>query len=329
LNNKNDTSQKSLSEEERLEIIDVLNEKIRKLKSIRNPKFKDLKELLNLKLNLAYFYSSFDEYLVEALNEFISSEEIMQRLNASNQEFAAVKGSIASIYFLLGDFESSAKYYEQALNLADDFNIKEKITSKKGLGLSLIQLNKFEEGVNNLIEAAELCVDINDVDTYMEIITILKIHFRQRNQWDMILELEKKALKILENLDNKREIAYSYIEIGIALSKLQRYKEALANFKKAVNIAIVESDNELIYKGILLVAESYFQLKELDKAREEYLKALSMAAFLNLEEEINKTKIILKALNANDFEIEKAINKGKNERQNLKKNAKYPKRIKT
>jgi len=314
-----------LSEDEKLRLIDELKERIKSLSSITKPNYEELNNLLSLKLNLGYLYSSFDKFLIEALKEFTDAEELMKKLNLDQVEFASLKGSIASIYFILEDYVNSEKFYLQSLDLLDDLHPNEKIIGKKGLGLSRIQLNKTNEGIINLLEAAELCVNQNDIDNYLEIITILKIHFKRNNQWDMILELEKKVLKVLENLNNKIEMAYSYLEIGVALSKLKNYQDALNNFKLAVNIGISENDNELIYKGILMIAETFLQLKEVEKAKDEYLKAISMASFLDLQDEVHKNKIILKLLEIPSDKIDEAIIQGKIEREKIKKN----RRIKT
>ena len=132
--------------------------------------------------------------------------------------------------------------------------------------------------------------------------------------WKTIISLEKKALKILESLNNQIEISYAHIEIGLSYSQLKDYSEALVHFQRCVNAAIESGDNLLIYNGILMVAETLFHLREIDKAKEEYLKALSLITFLDEHDEISKTTLVLLTLGTTNEEIESAKNKGIRER---------------
>ena len=151
----------------------------------------------------------------------------------------------------------------------------------------------------------------------MDIIIILKNLYADRSDWKTIISLEKKALKILESMNNQIEISYAHIEIGLSYSQLKDYNEALIHFQKSVNVAIESGGNMFIYNGILMVAETLFHLREIDKAKEEYLKALSLIAYLDNQDEISKTSLVLLTLGTTKDEIEKAIKKGK-----LEKNAK-------
>jgi tetratricopeptide (TPR) repeat protein len=187
----------------------------------------------------------------------------------------------------------------------------------KGLGLSLLGLKDEKSGIERLLESADLCVEIPDIDNYMDIIIILKNLYADRSDWKTIISLEKKALKILESMNNQIEISYAHIEIGLSYSQLKDYNEAMIHFQKGVNAAIESGGNMLIYNGILMVAETLFHLREIDKAKEEYLKALSLIAYLDNQDEISKTSFVLLTLGTTKDEIEKAIKKGK-----LEKNAK-------
>jgi hypothetical protein len=101
------------------------------------------------------------------------------------------------------------------------------------------------------------------------------------------------------------------MELGIAYANLKEHNHSLKNFKNAVNYAIKSENNFLIYQGIVLVAETLFQLRDIGGAKQEYLQALSMAVYLNLEVEIRKTKMVLLNLGASNQEITEAEDIGR------------------
>jgi tetratricopeptide (TPR) repeat protein len=272
-------------------------------------------------ITLAYLLAEFPVSSSEAISVFLKALEIL-RLSGKNIKTASINGAIASIYYAKKDFQKAVRYYNESLKLFGEIStsintIKERMIGIKGLGLSLLGLKDEKSGIERLLESADLCVEIPDIDNYMDIIIILKNLYADRSDWKTIISLEKKALKILESMNNQIEISYAHIEIGLSYSQLKDYNEAMIHFQKGVNAAIESGGNMLIYNGILMVAETLFHLREIDKAKEEYLKALSLIAYLDNQDEISKTSFVLLTLGTTKDEIEKAIKKGK-----LEKNAK-------
>ncbi|MHA1451629.1 MAG: hypothetical protein ACTSRD_02070, partial [Promethearchaeota archaeon] len=107
----------------------------------------------------------------------------------------------------------------------------------------------------------------------------------------------------------------TYIDIGIAYSRIQQYNESLSCFKQAVNHAIKSENNLKIYQGIVMVAETYFHLRDIPSAKKEYTQALTMAAFLNLKDEIKKTQMVLLTLGSSEEELQQAVDVGKKEKE--------------
>jgi tetratricopeptide (TPR) repeat protein len=147
----------------------------------------------------------------------------------------------------------------------------------------------------------------------MEILALLKDHYNAQKDWEMIIELDKKALEVLKLTNNFKKIANSYYEIGVAFSRLEKHRKAIQHYKSGVNCAIRAENNHLIYIGLVSVGESYFHLRDIENARAEYFKALSLATFMGDADEINKTKMVLLALGASKEEIQEALERGKKE----------------
>ena len=274
-------------------------------------------------ITLAYMLAEFPKSSDEAISVFLKALEIFKLLS-KKVKTASINGTIASIHYGKKDFQNAARYYNESIKLFGEISdttntLKERMIGIKGLGLSFLGLNDEKSGIEHLLKSADLCVEIPDIDNYMETIVILKKIFTARSDWKTIINIEKKALKILESLNNQIEISYAHIEIGLSYIRLKDYNEALIHFQRSVNAAIKSGDNRLIYHGILMVAETLFHQREIEKAKEEYLKALSLITFLDDQDEISKTTLVLLTLGTSNKEIETAKTKGKLEKENKTK----------
>ncbi|MHA1872089.1 MAG: tetratricopeptide repeat protein [Promethearchaeota archaeon] len=346
MSDKNGIFERPLTKKERQDLINELKARIKtypphiiQKKGFSNEKL----ELIDLYMTLGYVESDVEELHDSAIEHFSKALIIAQKLNLK-EKISAIEGSIAALCLAKGDYNNAAQIFEETLGLIMEQNIKEKMVTKKGLGISLLKIGGLEnekKGLQYLMDAAEHCVDLNDVNNYMEILTILKEYYEAHKDWQTLIDLEKKALEILKFTENDYEIAMSYIELGIYYSRLKKYRDALDSFKHGVNSAIKSGDNMLIYRGIILVAETYYHLKEIDNAYNEYLQALSLISYIGDEEEIKKTSLVLRAMGADEAEINSYIEKGKQERKRKElemmqknskkkiKNRKYAKKSKT
>lgn len=295
-----------LSDDEKKEMIKRLKKEILLYES-KNPKSKeDTENLTEMKLTLGFLYANFPEFYDDALKIFLEIISSSQKTKIPKQQLANLYGSVASVSYAKKDYANASIYYKNTIDLLDPINTKEIMITKKGLGLSLIGLGEFQNGIKLLLESAELAVDLSDINNYMDIIVVLKTFYAEKEDWEAVIELEKKALKILESYENHYEQFMAHIELGFAYSKLKKFEEALQDFKFAVNSAIKEGNNSLIYQGLILVAETYIHLQRVDDAKREYLQALSMATYMKNQEQIIKTKFILSKLGVSKEEIQKA-----------------------
>ncbi|TFG21201.1 MAG: tetratricopeptide repeat protein [Promethearchaeota archaeon] len=306
---------KSEEEKERIALIDKIRKEIDSFPHLKRGYSEERVEVIDLHLTLGYLYSDLPQLYDQSLQEFLIALSLTEELG-DQQKIAHLNGIIASMYLARLSYTQAIPYYKKSIELlqTDTFN-KEMMISKKGLGIAFQKTGQYEESIQLLSDAAEICVELGDIDNYMEIITMISRHYREQQEWDMVIEIEKKALKILLDMAADDEISNTYLDIGIAYSKIRQYNESLSSFKQAVNYAIKSENNLKIYQGIVLVAETFFQLRDIPSAKKEYLQALSMAAFLGIEDEIKKNQMVLLTLGASEEELQQAVDVGKKEKE--------------
>ena len=304
---------KNKEEKERIALIDKIRKEIDSFPRLKRGYSKERVEVIDLHLTLGYLYSDLPRFQDHALQEFLIALSLIEELG-DKSKLAHINGVIASLYLARLSYTQAISYYIKTVQLlqTDTFN-KEMMITKKGLGISYIKTGQQEEGINILSDAAEICVELGEINNYMEIIMVLSSYYQDQQEWEMVIEVEAKALKILIDMAADDEISNTFFDLGIAYSKLQRYSESLSHFKQAVNYAIKTENNLKIYQGVVLVAETYFHLRDVPSARKEYMQALSMAAYLELEDEIKKTQMVLLTLGASEVELQQAVDVGKKE----------------
>ncbi|MHA1110504.1 MAG: tetratricopeptide repeat protein [Promethearchaeota archaeon] len=306
---------KSKEEKERIDLIDKIRKEIDSFPRLKRGYSEERVEVIDLHLTLGYLYSDLPRMQNQSLQEFLIALSLTEELG-DQQKIAHINGIIASMYLAQLSYTQAIPYFKKSIELlqTDTFN-KEMMISKKGLGIAYQKTGQNEESIKMLSDAAEICVELGDVDNYMEIITVLSRYYKEQQEWGTVIEIENKALKILLDMGADEEISNTYIDIGIAYSRIQQYNESLSCFKQAVNHAIKSENNLKIYQGIVMVAETYFHLRDIPSAKKEYTQALTMAAFLNLKDEIKKTQMVLLTLGSSEEELQQAVDVGKKEKE--------------
>ena len=134
----------------------------------------------------------------------------------------------------------------------------------------------------------------------------------------MVFELYKKTLKAFRELNDAQGVITSYFNLGI-LQKNKNNDNALRYFKKGTNIAIDANYSELIIKGLSYVAETLFYMGEIREAKNQLIKALSIAENINARNATIQIKILLRSFGLSDKDVETELESYQKGRDNMKK----------
>lgn len=95
------------------------------------------------------------------------------------------------------------------------------------------------------------------------------------------LEIQLRALKIGEEINDRKQIAYIYLAIGNIYFYQKDEKQALAYYLKCKKIALALPDEKLLVKCLGNIGDSYEKSDQLDSARHYTLQAYEMSMRLN------------------------------------------------
>jgi tetratricopeptide (TPR) repeat protein len=282
------------------ELQDLLNRKLKNLEELEkfgkdSNYIKELSDIALIQLQLEQFTNAEKNYLI-CLKHF---EKLKDRLGQ-----ASVYGVLGTLFYKKSEYQKSIKNYELAYDIYKDLlQIQEQITCLKGIGISLIKLNKLDEACDIFLDCSAICSDNNDIYNLLDCLGNLIYIYEKNEKWDVVFELYKKALKAFKEINDFKGIITSYYNLGIIEKRNGDNREALRNFKKGTNIAIDSNYVELIIKGLGYVGETLFYLGEIKEAKNQFIKALHLANKINAKNAKVQLRILLQSLGLQDRQI--------------------------
>ncbi|TFG25292.1 MAG: tetratricopeptide repeat protein [Promethearchaeota archaeon] len=222
---------------------------------------------------------------------------------------AAVYGLMGTLKYKTKSYLQSIEHYEKANEIYEDLNQKEEVIAcLKGIGKSLINLNRLDEASDIYFKCSAICSDNNDLYNLLDCLGNLIIIYEKLDEWEILYELYQKSLKTFSEMKDQKGIIVTNFNLGIIKKKHGEYEDALYYFKSGTNIAIDSNFAEYIVKGLSYVAECLFYQGKMNDSKQQYLRALKLARKVNMNNAIVQLRVLLNSLGLNDDEIEKELN---------------------
>jgi len=221
---------------------------------------------------------------------------------------AAVLGILGTLYFEIGKYQKSIESYQRASDIYNELKqIKELFTCLKGIGNSLIKLNKLDEACDIFLDASAMCSDNNDIYNLLDCLGNLIYIYEIQENWDVVYELYKKSLKSFQEISDTKGIIVSYFNLGILKKKSSKLNKALIYFKKGTNLAIDKNFVEFIIKGLSYIGETLFYDGQIKEAMKQFIKALHISESVNATNAILQIKVLLRSFGLTDDSINEEL----------------------
>ncbi len=296
----------------------------KELETLLNEKLVNLKELEQIGKDSNYIHELGDIALIQLQlglfreserNYLLSLKHFQKQKDKLGQ--AAVYGVLGTLYYKMADYQKSTKFYEDAFDTYYELKqIQEQITCLKGIGDSFIKLNQYDDACDILLECSAICSDNNDVSNLLDCLGNLIQIYEKKEDWDIVFELYKKSLEAFKELEDIKGIIVSYFNLGILKKRENDLYDSIIYFKKGTNNAIDSNYTELILKGLSYVGEILVYQGEMNKAKETYIKALSIAENIKEKNSILQIRILLNSLGLDEEEINKELTIYRQRRKN-------------
>jgi len=222
---------------------------------------------------------------------------------------AAAYGLLGTLNHKRKSYLQSIESYEKANEIYEELNQKaEVIACLKGIGISLINLNRLDEASDVFFKCSAICTDNNDLYSFLDCLGNLITIYEKLDDWEIVYELYEKSLKAFSELKDQKGMIVANFNLGIIKKKHGDYEDALYYFKNGTNIAIDSNFAEYIVKGLSYVAECLFYQGKMNDSKEQYLRALKLARKVSMNNAIVQLRVLLNSFGLSDDEIERDLN---------------------
>lgn len=180
----------------------------------------------------------------EALQNYFSSLKLADAMGSKSTKAHAL-GNIGNVYALQGNLSEALKYQLASLKIKEEMGHKRSISiSCDNIGVLYARLENFPEAIRNFQQAKRINEEIGDKygqvynltnfgGVYIEEAGILlkksSSNSEVQEKLDKAMEYFKNALKISQEIGNKKGEAMSYFNLGLTFNKKGNYSEALRN----------------------------------------------------------------------------------------------------
>jgi signal transduction histidine kinase len=246
--------------------------------SLQNRLNSDLSDSLRIRtlLRLANAYQSID-----LKKSFETADKAVQLAESKNLLWAKELAyfSLARFHSTSGDFRSSAKYNDLALNLS--FQLKDTTNMAycyNNLGLNYSNFGKYDEAYFYYTQSYNLAVKKKDSTGMAISLHNMANVFKELGQYDRALDYLKHTQKISDLIKDREGKAYNYDEIGDIFRKKGLYDSAVSALKLSLKVArqLKLNPSDLETETLIKVAKTYLEKNDNAKALAYYDTAFAL-----------------------------------------------------
>lgn len=237
------------------------------------------------------------EYQYSDLHKsFEYSEKAISLAEAKNLNWAKALAYrvIGNYYGISGDYSTSSKYYDLALNLS--FQLKDTFSIARNynnLGQNYFSFGKYDEAYFFHTQSYRLANIIHDTLSVAIALHNMAAVFKELGQYKRALDYFKLSQKLSSQVKDYEGEAYNLDEIGDLLRREGRYDSAIKTLKNSVRISrsLRLSINELLPATMIKIAKTYSDQKENTLAQAYYDTAYAL--FSKTENEYGQAQVDL------------------------------------
>lgn len=212
-----------------------------------------------------------------AQNRAIDSLTQLYDATTNTSEKIVLKCKISQGYTEIGDFNSGGKFAEEALKEASDIN------DQKGIGLAnytLARLNQYMRDWDKaLIYHYQAAQFFDEADSHEELAWAylnMGIAFHAKNDYTRGITYANKALEIFNKIEHKQGIAYTYLNLGLIMHDNGSSDTAMTKLLEAKKICTDIGDTRGIGYVHNIMGDIFLNTGKLDEALTENLDCIKI-----------------------------------------------------
>ena len=187
----------------------------------------------------------------------------------------------ADALYILSKKLYSRKLFQESLTLAEQardiyLEYKNLVTESSltdaylAVGFNADELNQNQIAIDNYNTALEIFIQSNRSDQVYWLAAILARNYELEKMQEKRLEVLKIACKASEEQDDKSELINNMVQVGLALTLLEKSEEAYETFKTARELALNHGSNYQMIETYFHLAIGLFNVDKLEESIETF-----------------------------------------------------------
>ena len=209
-----------------------------------------------------------------AQSDYVDSLSLLIR-KAKTDEIRVDKLIKLSRYYYDFDLEKADSTIRIAINISDKIGYKlGSAIAYDRLGMTVRKLGFYDEGIEHLKHAIDICVEENDSIGISIGYNNLGILYDELGKYELSLENYLRSNKIDRLLGDKKGIAYSLNNLSLIHSYMEQYDQAIISLNESIEIKKELGDEKGLAHAYLNLANMYNAKEDYSKTEEIYYQAL-------------------------------------------------------
>ncbi|MGK7389093.1 MAG: tetratricopeptide repeat protein [Candidatus Cyclobacteriaceae bacterium M2_1C_046] len=235
----------------------------------------------------AYFYAQ--------LQFELAKEAGMQK------EMAVARNTQGTSFYMMGNYARAVDYFYQSLKIKEEINdLKGIAATLNNIGMVNDEQGDHKKAIENYSQAVEHIMSIPEYEKKPDILQVLVASYHNLGalflnvkDYEEALEYFNKTLQLTEQLELKRERAYTYSNLGNMYFDKKEYATSMSYYRKAYEILGSIKDESGKVDALLNFSMIFIQQGNYHQAIEYGKQALSVAKQNNFNRELMEASEIL------------------------------------
>jgi len=196
-------------------------------------------------------------------------------------ELAKTLNNLGIAYSHQGEYDSAIFFQSESIVLLERLGDSTQLAGMySNLGVSYRNKNNYKTALKQYERALEIQLNMRDQVDNREDIAYIYINIGSMyftlEEFESSLEYFQNAEQIAREIDNKLLLASIYVNLGASNYRLSQYESALINLDAGIEIAKEISHSQSIYRGYTYQGRTYEALNRYSVALDAYLQSLAI-----------------------------------------------------
>jgi eukaryotic-like serine/threonine-protein kinase len=256
-------------------------------------KIGDKNGLIQSLTTLGLFYLNQLKY-DEALQYTNEALQIARDIRDENAQ-ATLLLNIGIAHYSKGEYQDALTYFQQAYEISNRLKSQETLAlALHNLGLTNVGLGQYDTATSQYMKALDACRAAGNQSLLATVYSDMGSLFAIQGRYDAALKAEQEAVNTYRQLKDQSYLMVAALATyGRTLSAVGRGDEGQRNIQEALQLAAGAKNDSVTADALNDFGDSYFDRGDYSSAKQQYDKALQLAAKTNLRDQVMRAKLNL------------------------------------